>query len=109
MNKHEIINDASKKISANLKFAVHIKELSTIPFSSKPNNLSNIKKIPLTNKQHQIIDKLPKYDIDDLFDKGKINEEFKIGVPQYFVIIIGNQHLLVNTEGYDYVRYAIKI
>jgi len=87
----------------------------------KPYNLSDAKQIPLQisvlKKYKNAIETLEEYSFMDLFGtetvkKDYLGQDFKIKVPKedfVFVLKNGNSKYLVNTEGYDYIRYIAKI
>ena len=60
------------------------------------------------------IKKLKVYDVKDLWGKKldrdySPNEDFIRKVPRYFILKKRNDYYLVNTEGYDYARYIVKL
>jgi hypothetical protein len=58
------------------------------------------------------IDKLPHYDMEEVYGNLKDAtpyDSFQKAMPQYFTLSTYSGVFLVNTEGYDYARYIIKL
>ena len=81
-------------------------------FTCKPTTLSEISET-VSLKDNPGIDKLDTYLASEIWAAGEmIHGDFLLSAEelgQYFVVRVGATHLLVNTEGYGYARYASKI
>lgn len=97
-----------------IKMSSSVKDRLSKKMTRKPENIHDIKKInfrDLHDDEHSFINTLEEFDVDELFNKNSdpFNNEFKIDVPQWFIMNWTQTSFLINTEGYNYIRYIVAI
>lgn len=82
----------------------------SIDFDGKPETFKGI--FNSVSKGAIPYSKLPKFKIEDVFKDGanaSPTSSFKKRVPQYFILHTPHGEFLVDTQGYDYARYVIRV
>jgi hypothetical protein len=83
--------------------------------SRKPTSWREIKKIDVDSAPSDVQDfimHLEEYDAKIVFGKNnpQIYDDFlQADLPQWFLLKTRQGFFIINTEGYDYVRYAVKV
>lgn len=82
--------------------------------SRKPVSLDDISDLEYYSQAaSEFVNKLPVITPGEIFNgkfnKDRIDDNFAVKVPQWFVLAHGGEHYLVDTEGDNYIRYAAKL
>ena len=91
-------------------------DIRSLPYERKPSTLSEVhnaipkKDLPKNLKKFSYLELFGnEIDESDKVEQDNILLNFSIDVPQYFMLASRKGLYLVNTEGYKYPRYVIKI
>jgi len=108
----------------NLDICKVMKEAGRLPidnrvFQAKPGPFKNVKKeldvLDMEERDRKSLEKLKEFKPEDVWGKERnLNSysflgNFKGKMPQYFILNVGRDKFLVNTEGYNYGRYVVKL
>lgn len=82
--------------------------------SRKPVSLDDISDLEYYSQAaSEFVNKLPVITPGEIFNgkfnKDRIDDNFAVKVPQWFVLAHGGEHYLVDTEDDNYIRYAAKL
>jgi hypothetical protein len=84
-------------------------------FDRKPETLGEVDKPRwtvdfnlLSKELQEFIKELDVYVADKIFD-GELYNDFKNPTDQFFIAKDKNKYFLVNTEGYEYARYVLRL
>ena len=110
--------DQSWLIDDALKVAMRLPLDNNKVFQAKPGPFKEVKKkLFLTGVDEDVVESISKlklYKPGNLWkvkpgQKPSFWDRFKVKTPQYFIVRDGKEDYLVNTEGYDYGRYVVKL
>ena len=81
-------------------------EFISKPYSLKDLSVGNYDKLVPSAKKY--IDKLKRFNWNKDYNLGR-REVFNESLPQHLVLKVSDEFILVDTQGFDHVRYAVRI